>query len=77
MLDRYTLFRSSKAASQTDNTTRISKGITDDETSAREAKTLRLRTARLERGAAEMAQRATSPQIKSRKKSPAKAQPQS
>lgn len=49
MLNKNTLFRPSKPEAKSDTVSRIATGITEAETTAREAKTRRLRAARLER----------------------------
>ncbi|WP_089879937.1 hypothetical protein [Citreimonas salinaria] len=49
MLNKNTLFRPGKPEAKGDAISRIATGITDAETTAREAKTRRLRAARLER----------------------------
>ncbi len=75
MPTKNTLFRPSKVESKADSTTKVVKGIVEDETAARQAKTARLRAARAERDASEAAQKAAAPQKKPRKKSVAKAKP--
>ena len=73
MLNKHTLFRPSKAESKADATTKIVQGIVEAETTARQAKTERLRSARAERDASEAAQKAAAPQKKPRRRSAAKA----
>ena len=67
------VFRPTASELKADSVTKIAKGMVDADTSVREAKTQRLRAARLERDKSEKAQKATSLQKKSRKSS-AKAQ---
>jgi len=64
-----TVFRPTASETKADSITRIVKGMIDADTSAREAKTQRLRAARLERDTSEAAQVAPEPKKKSRKRS--------
>lgn len=57
----YTLFRPSRAETKAKTTTEMAKSIIAQETSARHAKTKRLRAARLERAAAETQAQAEAP----------------
>lgn len=72
MLTKHTLFRPSKVETKADSIAKIAKGITEADTSAREAKTQRLRAARLERDASEKTPKTARPQKTSQKTSPAK-----
>ena len=73
MVTKHTLFKPSKAETKADSTTQIAKGIIESEKIARDAKTNRLRAARLERKAAEDA--APAPAKPAAKKSRKKAAP--
>ncbi|MBN2907850.1 MAG: hypothetical protein JXJ18_14155 [Rhodobacteraceae bacterium] len=68
MLTRDTLFRPVKPQTKADTTTEIARGIIQADADAREAKTHRLRTARLEREAFGHTQQPASPDKKPRKK---------
>jgi hypothetical protein len=65
LLTRHTLFKPSKAETKAESTTTVAMGIIEAETAARQAKTERLKAARLEREAAEKA-----PEPKARKTKP-------
>lgn len=65
--DKNTVFRPTASETKADSVTKIVKGMIDADTSAREAKTQRLRAARLERDISEKAEAATAPKKKSRK----------
>lgn len=62
MLTKETLLGLSKAETKADSTARVAKGIIDDEATLRNAKTLTLRNARLEREATDEAQSLADPQ---------------
>lgn len=61
VLNKNTLFRPSKPEAKSDTVSRIATGITEAETTAREAKTRRLRAARLEREQSGKKQASASP----------------
>ncbi len=48
MATKHTLFRASRSQTKAENTTTVAKGLIEKETAARDAKTKRLRAARLE-----------------------------
>ena len=70
MPNKNTVFRQTASETKADSVTRIAKGMIESDTSAREAKTQRLRAARLERDMSEKAQAEKGPKKKSRKPSP-------
>lgn len=75
MRARDALFRTKKSETKADSTARISREITEAETSARELKSQSLRAARLERETAKKTQEANNlqrkPQRSARSKAPA------
>ena len=68
LLNKNTLFRPSAAETKADSITKIAKAMIEADASARQAKTQKLRAARLERDESEKAQKVASPQKKTRKK---------
>lgn len=68
-MNKNTVFRATASETKADSVTRIAKGMIDAETSARQAKTQRLRTARHERDVSEKALAESTPKKMSRKNS--------
>ena len=75
MLTKDTLFRPSRAESKAESTATVAKGIIDAETATRQAKSAKLRAARIERDASEAAQKPAIAEAKPRKRSSVKAKP--